>query len=300
MNLNQQLSQDYFDLPNIDFIECSEQAFGGAFLRAAKILCRHLEQIRSAIEVMKDFRKEPLSLMILGLFSNMCRHYYSYVLLEINHDQIGSQLLIEHLDEDAITLTYLLEEGDKDQFSEYICASVHQARYLLIAVEEQLQKFPAHPDLLKLKIQLDNFLTKQQELVAHCPLTGDSEAYLWGPQEANTTAKRGAIMGLNFLTNPARQIALKVKPASGLELELSYLNSFANISRTQADGINFTNLRDAAHLCLHATQALIEEVVNYQGLNLQGIERQRQMLNALYEWFHKAHKLYQLQCCAKN
>jgi len=65
------------------------------------------------------------------------------------------------------------------------------------------------------------------------------------------------------LTNPARQL-LWVMPASWLDLQLSYLNSFDKSSRTQAQtSINFTNLRDA-HLCLHATQTFIEEVVNHQ------------------------------------
>jgi len=198
MSTNLPLSQAQLYLPNIHSIESSEQAFGDAFLIAAQILVRHLEQIKAAIGVIKDFAKQPLNLVILGLFSKMCRNYYSYVLLEIHHDQIGSQWLIEHLCDAAITLTYLLEEGDEGIFSEYISASVHQARYLLSTVEEQLHKFPNHPDLLSLKVQLETVITKQQDPVDQRPLTTDSEVYLWGPQEANSTAKRGAILRLNF------------------------------------------------------------------------------------------------------
>ena len=296
MNTKVQLSQEQLCLPSIDLIESSEQAFTDAFLRAAQILYRQLEQIKSAIEITKDFTREPLNLASLSLFSKMSRHYYSYVLLEIHHDWIGSQFLIEHLCEAAITLTYLVEEVDKSLFYDYIYASVPQARYLLIDVEEQLQKFPNNQDLLSLRDKLKTFITKEQKYAAQRPLSADSEAYLWGSQEADTTAKRGSVIGLNFMTNPARQIALRVTPASWLELQLSYLNSSANSSRTQAQpGINFTNLRNAAHLCLHATQTFLEEVVNHQDVNTPDLKRQQQSLNVLYEWFYNAHKVVSVQ-----
>jgi hypothetical protein len=298
MVANLPLSQHQLWLPNIDLIESSEQAFGNAFLKAAQILCQHLEQIKLSIGFTEDFTKEPFNLALLDLFSKMCRNYYSYVLLEIHHDRIGSQFLIEHLCEAAITLTYLVEKVDESLFFEYISASVHQADRLLIDVEEQLRKFPNHSDLLSLRDKLETFITQQQEHGIERPLTACSEAYLWGPEEANTTAKRGGALGLNFLTNPARQIALKVIPASWLELQLNYSNSFAESSRAKAKaGINFTDLRDAAHLCLHATQTFLEEVVNHQNVNFAGIELQ-QLLNVLYEWFHNAHHVYQLRCCA--
>jgi len=298
MNTNQQLRQNQVSLPNIDLIESSEQAFNDAFLRAAQILYQQLEQIQSAIGVTQDFTKEPFNLAILGLFSKMCSNYYSYVLLEIQHDWIGSQFLSENLCEAAITLTYLLEEVDRALFYEYISASVHQSRYLLSNIEEKLHKFPNHPDLLILKEQLETFITKYQGHAAECPLTATDEAYLWGPQEADTTAKRGAMIGLNFLTNPARQITLRVMPASWLELQLSYFNSFAK-SRTKAKpGTNFTALRDAAHLCLHATRTFLEEVVNYQDVSRREIKLWQQRLNELYEWFYNAHHVYQLHCSA--
>jgi hypothetical protein len=286
-------------LPTIDLNESSEQAFADAFLRAAQILHQHLEQIESTIGSIKEFTRDPFNMAILGLFSKMNSHYHSYVFLEIHHDWIGSRFLIENLCEAAITLIYLLEEVDKSLFSEYISASVHQARYLLIDVKEQLQKFPNHPDLLILRDKLETFITKEQEHAAESPPTTNSEAYLWGPQEADTTAKRGAAMGLNFLTNPARQLALRVMPASWLDLQLSYLNTFDKSSRTQAQtGINFTNLRDAAHLCLHATQTFIEEVVNHQDVKVAEVLSQQQILNVLYEWFHNAYHIYQLHCSA--
>lgn len=288
------LSQVQLCLPNIYLIESSEQAFGNAFLRAAQILNEYLEQIKSAVGVIKDFQREPFNLAILGLFSKMYSHYYSCFLLEIHHDRIGSQFLIEHLCEAAITLTYLLEEVDNSLFYEYIFSSVHQARHLLIEVEEQLQEFPNHPDLLILKEQLETFIAKEHKHAAERPLTAYSEAYLWGPQEANTTAKRSAVIGLNFPLDPARQIALRIMPASWLELKLNYLNSFAKRAGNKAKpGVNFTWLRDASHLCLHATRIFLEEIVNHQKVNLPDIENKQQLLSLLYEWFHNAHNVYQ-------
>ena len=92
------------------------------------------------------------------------------------------------------------------------------------------------------------------------------------------------------MTNPARQIALRVMPASWLELQLSYLNSFADSFRIQEQtGMNFTSMRNAAHLCLHTAQTFTEEVVNRQHIKSLNIERQQQTFNALYEWFYNAH-----------
>ena len=279
-------------LPSIDLSEGSELAFGDAFLRAAKILHQHLEQIESAIGVIKDFTKEPFNMAILGLFSKMSSHYYSYVFLEIHHDRLGSKFLLENLSEAAITLIYLLEEVDKSLFSEYISASVQQARYLLIDVEKQLNKFPTHPDLCILRDKLEAFISNEQH--ASKQLTTDSD-YLWGPHEADTTAKRGAVIGLNFLSDPARQLALRVMPASWLDIQLSYVDSLDKNPTKAQPGINFTCLRDAAHLCLHATQAFLEEVANYQDVESADIERQQQLLNVIYEWFYNAHDVYQLQ-----
>jgi len=292
MSKNQPFSRKQVGLPDIDLIEGSEQAFSDAFLRAAQTMHHQLESLKSLVVADKDFTNEPFNCVVLGLFSKMCKHYYSYVLLAIHGDWVGSQLLIEHLTEAAITLTYLLEEGDEQFFSEYTAASVYQARYLVSEVEEQLQQFDKHADLLLLREQLKTAILKQEQTVEQS-LTSPSKAYLWGPQAADTTVKRGSIMGLNFLFNPARSLALKVIPASWLDIQLNYLMSFAK-SRTKEQPTDFTCLRDAAHLCLHATQALLEEVADYQGVNSSEIKYQQQILNTLYEWFHDAHRAYQL------
>ena len=291
-------NQSQLELPNIYSIENSEQAFSDAFLKAAQILVQHLKQILADIGSIADFTKEPFTLDMLSLFSKMSCHYYSYVLLEIHRDRLGSQFLIEYLRETAITLAYLLEEGDKYLYSDYVDASVRQARYLLVAVEEQLGRYPDHSDLLSLKAQMETVISNQKEHVIQSPLTADdAKAGRWGPEDINTTAKRGTVVKLDFLANPARQIALRVMPASWLELQLGGFSS-VNGSWSQArPGINFTDLRNAAHLCLHVAQILLVEVVNYQDINLPDMESQQKSLNALYEWFHNAHK-YQQQCTA--
>lgn len=292
MSKNQPFNQEEIGLPDIDLIDSSEQAFGNAFLRAAQILYQHLEQIKSAVAAIKDFTQEPSNLAMLGLFSKVCKHYYSYVLLEIYQDQTGCQLLLEQLSEAAVTLTYLVEEGDSSLFSDYVAASAYQAHCLLIEVEEQLQQVGHHPELLLLKDKLESYIKQQKQDPE--ALTTKAEAYSWGPKVANTTAKRGAIVGLNFLSNPARHIALKVVPASILDIQLNYVNSF-NKSRTKSNvGIDFTSLRDVAYLCLHTTQAFLEEVNNYGDVSFLEMKHQQQLLNVLYEWFHNAHRAYQM------
>jgi len=298
MNTKLWLIQPQLCLPNINLIELSKQSFGNAFLKAAQILCQQLEQIELIIGTTNGFTKKLFNLVILGLFSKMYRIYYSYILLKIHQDEIGSQFLLEHLVETAVTLTYLLEEVGEYVISEYIFASFHQAQSLLIEVKKQLQKFPNHPDLLILKDELETFIAQQQEHDAEPELSADSEAYLWGPQEADTTFKRGAVIGLNFLTNPARQIALRIMPASWLDLQLNYLNSFTTSSRTKVNpDTNFTCMRDATHLCLHATQSFLEEAIEHQNIDYPDIKHQQEILNLLYEWFHNAHYVYQLHWC---
>lgn len=293
MSKNQPLIHNELTLPDIGLIDSSEQGLSNAFLKAAQILYQHLERIKSLVVATRGFTQDPFNLAMLGLFSKMCKHYYSYVLLEIHQDQIGSQLLIEHLSEAAVTLVYLVEEGDETVFSEYIAASVHQARYLLNEVKQLQEQVANHSDLLLWKDKLD-FIIKQQQVVERS-LTTDSEACLWGPQTADTTAKRSNTVGLNSLSNPARQLALKVIPASWLDIQLNYLHSFAKNSRAEAKpGINFTCLRDASYLCLHATQTLLEEVNSHQNADFSELKNQQQLLNMLYEWFYNAHRVYQL------
>lgn len=293
MNQNLSFNQEQLNLPDINLIESSELAFSKAFLKTTQIMCQHFEHIKLTVGVIKDFTIEPFNLAILGLFSKMCRQYYSYVLLEIHHDWVGSQILSEHLQEATITLVYLLEEADRSTFSEYVSASVYQALYLVNDVENQLQQFPNHPDLLILRRRLNDFINNQQNNIADSRLPNNSGVYLWGSEETNTTASRAAITGLNFLNNPTRQIALKVMPASWLDIQLHYLNY------QEQPEISFKCLRDAAHLCLHTTQVLLEEVINYQDVNLPDLERQQKFLNALYEWFHNAYRVYQQKYEAK-
>lgn len=298
MKKNLPLSQEQIDLPTVDLIEKTELAFGDAFFRAAQVLHQHMQTVQSSIELVKDFTQEPFNLAILGLFYKMSRCYYSYVLLEVHHDRNGSQLLLEHLCESAITLIYLLEKGDRPLFRSYISASVSQAYLILDELEAQLQQVPNHPELLILRKQLKAFIaTNQPQLTSELPLADTSATSLWGLEEANTTIKRGIILGLNFLANPARQVALRVTPGSWLDLQLNYLNSFTEISPTkERSHPNLLYLRDAAHLCMLATQALLEEVDGDGESELLETKRYQQLLNTLYEWFHSAYSAYRNSC----
>lgn len=289
MNKNLPFMQWQLGLPSIDSIDNTEQAFGEAFLSAGQILYKYLLKIKSNCEITQEFAREPFNLAVLGLFTKMCRSYYSYVLLEVHKDRSGSQIFIEHLCETTLTLTYLLEQEDKSIFAKYVQASIHQAGYLLIKVKEQLLQAPSHPDLLKLQNQLENFISKQEQSESF-ELLPDLGSYLWGSK--TDTTKRGAVVGLNFLSNPARQIAINVIPASYLDIQLNYLHS-----KEQSSQIDFTALRDAAYLCLHATQAFLEEVFGDCQTEINALEEGQQTLNALYEWFYNAHIYYQMQVC---
>lgn len=294
MNTKLPSNQVQFYLPNLDSLESSEQAFADAFLRTAQTLHQYLEQIKSAVKVIQGFTDEPFNSAILGLYSKMCSHYYSYVLLEIyQQDQIGINFLLEQLCEAAITLMYLLEEADQALFYEYISTSIQQACCLLVDVKEELKESPRHLGLLKLKERLEFFISTHQEYPTRYSSSSKPKTK-WGFPTADTTNKRADILGFNFICNPARQFSLKVVPASWLDLQLNY-SQFSNGSASDPEtvSINFTRLRDTSHLCLHTTQTFLEEVVRHS-LNSASLASSQNRLTSLYEWFHNAHRLYQL------
>jgi len=279
------------DLPEIFSIAKSGQAFSESFSRAGYILSQYLKYIESVVTANENFTSDPFNLAILGLFSKLRCHYYSFVLLETSQDQVGSQFLIEQIYETAVTLTYLLEEADEGLFSDYIAASIYQCHHLVAEITDRLQIFPNHPGLLELKDRLESYIDCNQ--YRNLPVfpsepPANARAY-WGPPQANTTAKRGDILGFNFLANPVRAINLKIVPASWLDLQINSSTSASSSPDSKAKPtVNFRTLRDTAHLCLHVTRAFIEEVVS-QGIQNFDKEQLDQDLNALFVWFYDAH-----------
>jgi hypothetical protein len=293
MNTKLPSNQVQFYLPNLDSIESSEQAFADAFLKAAQTLHQQLAQLQSDVKAIPGFTDEPFDSAILSLYSKMCSHYYSYVLLEIyQQDQIGINFLAEQLCEATITLMYLLEEADQALFYEYISTSIEQAYHLLVDVKEELKEFPKNVELLKLKEQLEIFVSTHQEYPTRNAPSVKIKTR-WGFPAADTTNKRADLLGFNFICNPARQFSSKIAPASWLDLHLNYAHSSTSTSDLELY-INFTRLRDTSHLCLHAAQSFLEEVLQRHHFSSSSLALQQNRLTSLYEWFHNAHRLYQL------
>jgi len=277
-------------LPLIHLLDKTELAFSHAFLHAARTLHSYLQEIQSSIALVVNSDSEPYTIAVVGLFSKLVCSYNSYVLLEIHYDYAGSQFLIEELWDTAVTLTYLLEVADRETFTDYIAASIYQARILLQEVETQLLHLPKNLELLVLRDRLKAFITEQKQ-PARDRLLANLAADTWGVETANTTAKRAALLGLSFLSNPAQQIAQKITPASLLDVRLNYVNSATHsLQASNSQKIDFQQLRDASHLCLHATKALLEEFV--QILDASQVEIQQQALNRFFEWFYQAYQAY--------
>ncbi|MUL38268.1 hypothetical protein [Gloeocapsopsis dulcis] len=294
MNTKLPSNQVQFYLPNLDSLESSEQAFADAFLRTAQTLHQYLIQLQSAVKAIQGFTDEPFNSAILGLYSKLCSHYYSYVLLEIyQQDQIGINFLVEQLCEATITLMYLLEEADQALLYEYISASIEQACYLLVDVKDKLKESPKNVELLKLKEKLEIFVSTHQEYPTQYSSSTKPKTR-WGFPTADTTNKRADLLGFKFICNPARQFSSKVTPASWLDLYLNYAQPSHNSASNSKLCINFTRLRDISHLCLHTTQSFLEEVVHRNNFSSSSLASQQNRLTSLYEWFHNAHRLYQL------
>lgn len=277
-------------LPLVHLLDKTEPAFSHAFLHAARTLHSYLQEIQSAIALVVSSESEPYTIAVVGLFSKLIRTYNSYVLLEIHYDDAGSQFLVEELWDTAVTLTYLLETAERETFTDYIAASVYQARLLLQEVETQLVHLPQNLDLLVLRDRLKAFISEQKQPATDRTLTSLA-ADTWGMETANTTAKRARLLGLNFLSNPAQRIAQKITPASLLDVHLNYINSAArDLPASDSQKIDFRQLRDASHLCLHATKALLEEFV--QTSDAGQVKIQQQELNEFFEWFYQAYQAY--------
>jgi hypothetical protein len=287
-NLPHKLDQKLV-LPLIDLLDRTELAFSHAFLQAAHTLHSYLQEIQSSLPLFIESDTEPYTIATISLFAKLIRSYYSYVLLEIHRDRVGSQFLIQELYDTAVTLTYLLETADREVFSDYVAASIRQARTLLQEVETQLFHAPKKLELLVLRDRLKGFIAEQKQLTSQL---ANLAADVWGNESANTTAQRAALLGLDFLSNPARQIVQKITPASWLDVKLNYGNSTADgLQISDSQRIDFQQLRDASHLCLHATRTLLAEVAPLDA-NRAEIEQQQQDLNRFFEWFYQAYQAY--------
>ena len=268
-------------LPDVQRIEHSEQAFNGAFLSAGHVLLHYLKLIESAVMLSPDFLREVGDAITIGLFRKLQQHYHSALLLEAHHDQVGSEFLFEQLREGAITLAYLLEEEDEELFMEHAAVSMQQACSLLQQTEEQIRQFPEQESLLSLKVKLEQVVSHQKGY----PIAV-KESNLWGPEQANTTMKREAILKLKLLQDPARVLIAQVIPASWLEVHLHYADLYLTKVRPEAHA-NFTNLSNAAYLCLHVAQILLVQIVHS---SMEDNTYLQEDLNTLFLWHNAAHK----------
>jgi DNA-directed RNA polymerase subunit F len=274
------LRHSSFCLPDIQQLD-SEQDFSEAFLKGSHILVHYLKLIESAIIDSSGFLEEVSDLVSLGLFRKLQYHYRSAVLLEIHHDQVGSQFLFEQLRESAITLAYLLEEADGKLFAEYAEASAQQVLSLLQQTEEQVQQFPEQESLLKLKEKLEQVASQQKNNP-----TALKKFSLWGAEQANSTIKREAILKLQVLQDPARHLLAQVIPASWLDVHLHYADLHLAKVRLEPR-TNFSDLSNAAYLCLHVSQIVLVQVVNYSTEEHAYLQED---LNTLFLWHNAIHK----------
>jgi len=282
-------SEEKIALPLIHSLDKTELTFSHAFFQTAQALYSYLQDIQFLSASIPDTTTEPYTIAIISLFSKMIQSYYSYVLLEIHRERVGSQVLIEHLYAAAITLVYLLENPEGEIFAEYVSESICQAHVLLQKTETQLQPVSNNLELALLCEWLKTFISKSELLATNCQLT-NLAADMWDTETANMTAKRAASMGLNFLSNPARQMAQKITPASWLDVRLNYFNAIRSW-QPEPQKIDFHQLRDASHLCLHATKVFLEEIKLSTEKKTE-VQQKQQDLSRFFEWFYQAYQAY--------
>jgi hypothetical protein len=257
-------------LPHIELIESSDVAFSRAFLEAAHVLCQSFGQLNLLLIHKEDFANKLLYKIAMGLFTKFQRHYYSYILLETEHDFLGSQFLLEQIYKSATTLIYVLEEADEALLTAYVNQANCQADRLLQKIEQQLQSFPEHRGLSTLQEKLETIRTQNSTSFS-------------GPMSEPAIL----LEGLDFFDNPTRSILLDVVPAAWLDIQLNYDPQTIPPART-----SFTLLRDVGHLCLHASQSLMEEAVHCDPLLAPKVRSLNNQFTETFIWLHEAHNAY--------
>jgi hypothetical protein len=256
-------------LPHVELIEPSDVAFSRAFLEAAHILCQSFGQLNLLLIGKKNFANELLYKIAVGLFTKLQRHYYSYVLLETERDFLGSQFLLEQIYKSATILIYVLEEADEAFLEAYVNQANCQADHLLHKVKQQLQSLPEHRGLSALQERLETIRASHN--------TSVSEPFIM-------------VKGLDFLEDPTRSILLDVMPATWLDIQLNY--GLENTQAIPPARTNFTLLRDVGHLCLQASQSLLEEAVHRNALLAPKVQSLHDQFTETFIWLHEAHNAY--------
>lgn len=282
-------SEEKITLPQIHTLDKTELNFSRAFFQTAQTLYSYLQDIQLLSASIFNISTEPYTIAIVSLFSKMIQSYYSYILLEIHRERVGSQVLIEHLYSAAIALVYLLENSEREIFEKYVSESIYQANILVERIETQLQSVSPNLELALLCEWLKTFMSKSELLATNCQLP-NLTADLWHLETFDMTNQRAASMGLDFLSNPARQMVHKITPGSWLDVRINYFNAIRS-RQSELKKIDFQQLRDASHLCLHATKVFLEEV-DCCADNKAEVQRKQQSLSRFFEWFYQAHQVY--------
>jgi len=255
---------DLPELPEPKSLGPSIEQFEQAILLGAGALADQLRLLHERLKSHECFMQTLTYDLALGLLNNFQIHYYSYTLLSVHRDSLGSDFALEQMRRSALLMVYLLEAENDSVGRQYVETSLARAQVLLKTITEALKNGPEHPGLIRLKLQVERLIAENPISSGSCPL--------------EVPVKVG---GLDFLNDPVRPLLLDLEPASWLALNLQ-----------PQDGINFTELRDAAHLCLHASRILLEQAEDFEAITTQEADLINQNFNTLYLWFHQVHQAY--------
>lgn len=252
-------------LPLLGTLAARESSYAAAFAVAGQTL----GSVMVALE--KELMINPPELLPWAsqLLSQLRQCYTSYLLLTWQHDQLGSQILLERLREIGIMVIYLLEAPAEEVLADYVYDALQQSHYLQKLITQQLKDYPEHHSLLRLQEQLIIFQTQFMPLTSDQSMTGTLNQY-------------ASELGFAALTNPARELRLTVRPGSALDMHLQQTTNLTT-------AINFTEIREVSHLCLYAAQLLLEVGFDSETDLFQLLTTE---LNQLFVWFYEAHQAY--------
>lgn len=235
-----------------------------------------LKKVEITVSSESSLLDPDLKKIALGLFCKLRTHYLPFVLVTLCGDETGSTFLTENLYETAIALVYLLEEADEALIQEYIEAGSIEAKHLLHETERELERFPDHQNLLKLR---DELKARMEESDWH-EAKGNSPSQ---PQ-IGLSDRRAEQLGLRACIDPSRKVILDVEPGSWLDLKLNFLGDRPEESRSlKSLPINYMRLRDISHLCIHSSRTILEEALPQE----QEIDSLRKELGQLFILFRE-------------
>lgn len=252
--------------------------------------CHSLNKCLETVEVAAldclELLDNSVDEVVFSLFSKLRSHYFSFIVVTVYRDEIGSLFLINQIYKTLNILIYLLEDKDKDRFYQYMKTSVVQMERLLNSTTFFLDNSSGHPGLLKLKNKLEFYLNRASLNRVEFSISSAEEI---GVDSLNVINNhRVTQRSLRFCLASSCNLLLMIHPASYLNLQLNYMNDDLEQKLKRESRINLWRIRDISHLYIYGTEIFLDLAME-----------KCQSISLIYEELDRLSKIFTRVCSIK-